>query len=87
MTGAACRAYLLGKLRESEVELVETQLLEDGDLFGQMRTAEDDLFDAFARGALNQDERARFLERVGGDERRRQFAQALVSACRARENR
>ena len=78
MTEASCRAYLLGTLPESEAALVEGQLLEDGDLFGQLQTAEDDLFDAFARGALDEEGRARFLERLGGDQRRMQFARAFV---------
>jgi hypothetical protein len=77
MNEPALRAYLLGKLTESEVELVETRLLDDADLFVQMQVAEDDLFDAFARGALDQDERARFIQRFGADSRRRQFATAL----------
>jgi hypothetical protein len=46
MNEAALRGYLLGKLTESEVELVEARLIEDPDLFSQMETAEDDLFDA-----------------------------------------
>ena len=77
MTDAALRAYLLGKLAESDVELIENRLIEDEDLFSQMETAEDDLFDAFARGTLDADERARFLDRFGADPRR-QFAEAFV---------
>jgi len=77
MSDAALRAYLLGKLTESELELIENRLVEDADLFSQMETAEDDLFDAFARGRLDGDEQARFLERFGADQRR-QFAEAFV---------
>jgi hypothetical protein len=83
MTEAALRAFLLGKLTESESEQVEARLLEDADFFGQMETAEDDLFDAFARGALDQDEQARFLERFGGDEHRRRFATAFAQRTSA----
>jgi anti-sigma factor RsiW len=85
MTEAALRAYLLGKLTESEAELVEARLLEDADLFSRMETAEDDLFDAFARGILDQDERARFLERVGSAQPRRRFAEAFVTRTSSRK--
>jgi hypothetical protein len=78
MTEAALRAYLLGKLTESEVDLVETRLVEDPDLFSQLETAEDDLFDAFARGALDADERVRFIERFGAAGSRHRFAKAFV---------
>lgn len=85
MTEVALRAYLLGKLSESEVALVETRLIEDPDLFSQMETAEDDLFDAFARGSLDADERARFLERFGADANRRRFAKAFVTRTSSRK--
>jgi len=84
MTEAALRAYLLGKFTDSEVELVESRLLDDPDLFSQMETAEDDLFDAFARGTLDRDERARFVEKFGADDRRR-FATALVLRTSSRK--
>ena len=85
MTEAAVRAYLLGKLTDSEAELVEARLLEDADLFSRMETAEDDLFDAFARGNLDQDERARFLEKFGADHTRRRFAEAFVTRTSSRK--
>ena len=85
MTEAALRAYLLGKLTDSEVELVEARLIEDDELFGQIKTAEDDLFDAFARGALDADERARFLERFGHDRGRQAFASAFVQRTSSRK--
>ena len=85
MTEAALRAYLLGKLTESEVELVEARLVEDPGLFAQMETAEDDLFDAFARGTLDADERARFVERFGADRDRQRFAQAFVQRTSSRK--
>jgi len=78
MTEAALRAYLLGKLTESEVALVEARLVDDPDLFSQIETAEDDLFDAFARGTLSPDERIEFLKRYGRETARRRFAQAFV---------
>jgi hypothetical protein len=84
MTETALRAYLLGKLDETEVELVETRLVEDPDLFSQMETAEDDLFDAFARGALDAGDRTRFLERFGANSDRRRFASAFVKRTSSR---
>ena len=78
MNEAALRAYLLGKLTESEVELVENRLIEDQDLFSQLQVAEDDLFDAYARGELDSDESRRFLDRFGGDAGRHQFAKAFI---------
>ena len=85
MTEAELRAYLLGKLAESEAELVETRLLEEEELFSQMETAEDDLFDAFARGALDENERARFLERFGADRHRLHFAKAFAARSSSRK--
>ena len=85
MTEAGLRAFLLGKLTESEAEQIEARLLEDDDLFSQMETAEDDLFDAFARGTLDQGERERFLERFGADQQRRRFARAFVARTSGRK--
>ena len=78
MNEAALRAYLLGKLTESEVALVENRLIEDSDLFSQLEVAEDDLFDAYARGQLDEDERRRFRERFGKNSGRGDFARALA---------
>jgi hypothetical protein len=74
----AARAFLLGKLTDSEAERLESQLLADPQLFSEIEEAEDDLFDAFARGSLDADDRARFLERLGGRRDRRRFAEALA---------
>src|SRR5690242_13507247 len=79
MTEAALRAYLLGKLSESEVDLVENRLVEDPNYFSELEVAEDDLFDAYARGQLDSDDRQRFLARFGKDDSRRQFAVALAA--------
>ena len=77
MTEAALRAYLLGKLSDPEVAQLESRLIEDPDLFSQLEVAEDDLFDAFARGQLDADERRRFVQRFAQDSERRQFAKAF----------
>ena len=83
MNASASRAYLLGLLADAEVEAVEARLLDDADLFSQMETAEDDLFDAFARGRLSADERARFLQRFGAEASRRRFARAFAQRTQA----
>jgi len=85
MTEAGLQAYLLGKLTEPEAEQLEARLLEDDDLFSQMETAEDDLFDAFARGTLDAGDRERFLERFGADHQRRRFAEAFVARASSRK--
>jgi hypothetical protein len=78
MTDEVLRGYLLGKLADSEAERIDIQLLQDEELYSRLETAEDDLFDAFARGTLDAGDRARFLERFGGARARRQFAGALA---------
>jgi hypothetical protein len=83
MTDETLRGYLLGKMADSETERIDIQLLQDEELFGRMQIAEDDLFDAFARGTLDAGDRARFLERFGGDRARRQFAGALARRASA----
>jgi hypothetical protein len=72
------RAYLLGQAPEAYAVRLEEQLLEDEQLFTTLRSVEDDLFDEYARGALTDSERARFLERYGADRGRLLVAQALA---------
>jgi hypothetical protein len=79
VTDADCRAYLLGRLPPDAAERLEGRLLEEDDLFQAMRSAEDDLFDAFARGELTPDDRERFLARFGADRDRIAFARALAA--------
>lgn len=52
--------YLLGRMTESEREIMREQLLTDGDAFDRLREAENDLFDAYARNRLGGEDRAAF---------------------------
>ena len=82
-TDSALRAYLLGSASPEEAERLEARVLEDQNLFDALRSVEDDLFDACARGRLEPDERARFLERYGHDTQRLRFAGALAQRTAA----
>lgn len=82
-TDSALREYLLGSSSPEAAERVEARLLEDDDLFAALQNAEDDLFDAFARGALDGTERARFLERYGQQADRLRFAGVLAQRTTA----
>ncbi len=78
VTDAECRAYLLGQMPEADAERLEVRALEDEEAFQAVQSAEDDLFDGFVRGRLTPDERARFLDRFGGETGRIAFARALA---------
>jgi hypothetical protein len=82
VTDAECRAYLLGRLSEAEAEHLEARLLQDDEVFQAVREAEDDLFDAFARGQLTADDRARFVERFGDRTDGLAFSRALATRVR-----
>jgi hypothetical protein len=77
LTDSALREYLLGFASPEAAERIEARIFEDDDLFAAVRSAEDDLFDAYARGHLTSAERARFLERFGHQADRLRFAQAF----------
>jgi hypothetical protein len=72
------RAYLLGQAPEADAARLEELLLEDEQIYTTLHAVEDDLFDEYARGALPDIERARFLERYGADRGRLLVAQALA---------
>jgi hypothetical protein len=72
------RDYLLGRLAEAERESIEAQAIENEELYLTMRSMEDDLFDAFARGDLRGSDRDAFLQRYGNDRGRVAFAGALA---------
>src|ERR1044072_6287876 len=76
------RAYLLGQATEADAARFEEQLLEDEQIYTTLRSVEDDLFDEFARGALTDTERGRFLERYGADRGRLLMAEALARHSR-----
>jgi hypothetical protein len=76
------RDFLLGRFDEAQAEPIENRLLEDPDFFDVARSIEDDLFDDFARGLLNEEERAAFLRRYADRVERIQFARALAKRDR-----
>jgi hypothetical protein len=75
--------YLLGDVSDSERQLLETEYFSDDEAFQKMLSAEDDLVDAYARGALSTEHRRlfekRFLKSAGGRERLG-FARTLAGA-------
>lgn len=75
-TESALREYLLGSSSPEVAERIEAQALEDEELFAALRSAEDDLIDAWARGRLAPADQARFLERHGHQSDRLRFAGA-----------
>jgi hypothetical protein len=69
--------FLLGLLTEEERERVEREALADDDAYDQLLAAEDELFHDYARGALSDDEKARFEERfLASEEGRRRLTRA-----------
>lgn len=76
--------YVLGGLDERERERLEAGYFEDDDAFEQMLIAEEELTDAYARGELSGEERARFeacyLSSSRGRERVH-FSRALARAA------
>jgi len=82
-TDSALRDYLLGSSSAEAAERIEARLLEDEELFAALRSAEDDLFDACARGRLAPAARARFLQRYGHETGRLRFAAALAGRTAA----
>jgi hypothetical protein len=72
------RDYLLGRLPETEAERLEEHLIESEEVFLTLRTLEDDLFDEFVRGEMDDAERDAFLQRYGRKHNRIAFARALA---------
>ena len=75
--------YLLGEVSDSERELLEAEYFSDDEAFQKMVSAEDDLVDAYARGALSTKDRRLFEKRFlnSADARERlQFARTLAGA-------
>lgn len=70
--------YLLGQLSEEEAERLDEMSITDDDTAARLRVAEDDLVDAYVRGALPPETRARFEQVYLASARRRErveFAQ------------
>jgi hypothetical protein len=78
------RRFLLGQLSAEEAEQFEERVLGSEDVFVEVESAEDDLFDAFVRDALAPAERRAFLERFGDRQERIDFARALDARVRDR---
>lgn len=79
MTDATLRAYFLGRLPEEECQRIEEQALENDEVFTSMQSAENDLFDDYARHRLSSDEESAFLLRYGNRKDRIRFAEALAA--------
>src|SRR5262249_50692822 len=76
--------YLLGALPESETERLDELSLTDDGFAEQLRGAENDLVDAYARGELSEDMAQGFRARYLASPRRRaklRFAQAFASGA------
>lgn len=72
--------YLLGELPEEERAELEAEYFADPELFARLLATEDELIDAYVRGALLGQARARFEERflrTGDQVQRIAFASAL----------
>lgn len=72
MSELRLRDYLLGRMAENDAERLEERLLEDQELFLQLRAVEDDLLDDVARGQVD----ASFLNSTRA--KRLLFARALA---------
>ena len=80
------RDYLLGRLPDAEAELLEAELLENDDLCMTIGSVEDDLFDAFATGRLNDADRAAFASRYRGNAARERIAMSEGLRMRSRNS-
>lgn len=78
------RRFLLGELPAADAERFEERLLGNHELFEDVESAEDDLFDDFARDELTPDQRRMFIERFGDQRQRIAFAGALDAKVRNR---
>jgi len=78
MNDETMRDYLLGKLAEPEAQRFEERILDDEELFQTLRSVEDDLVDAYARGTLDEGARQDFQQRYAGQASRVTFSRALT---------
>jgi anti-sigma factor RsiW len=60
----AMTQYWLGELSPEAEQRLEERYFADGDLFEQLLAVREELFDAYARGELNEPERERFEQRL-----------------------
>lgn len=80
---ATLREYLLGRLGGEAAESLESELLEDEDLFEKMRIIETELYDDFAAGRLSSTDEQAFLPRSRGQAARSRFVFATTLHGRA----
>ena len=79
----ACARYLLGELSEQEQTELEEAYFADDDLFERFLVVKDDLVDAYARGDLIGQKRARFEQHFLASEPRRERVEAARGFIRA----
>jgi hypothetical protein len=82
------RSYLLGAVKDDEREALEREYFADPRLFEQLVQAENELVDAYARGLLPPETRARFERHYLTHPARREraeFARALAATLERRE--
>jgi hypothetical protein len=82
---AKIRAWLLGRLDETESEEIEAGLLESDERFETVRAVESELFDELAAGRMSAADRDAFLERhrTPADRQRLAFARAMAARAAA----
>ncbi len=81
-----CERYLLGELSDAEQAQLEEAYFADDALFERFLAVKDELLDAYARGELTEEKRARFAQHFRATEPRRQQideAQDLIRAATA----
>jgi len=79
----ACERYLLGELSEQEQAQLEEAYFADDARFERFLAVKDDLIDAYARGDLTAEKRARFEQRLLASEPRRQHVDEAKEFIRA----
>lgn len=78
-------SYLLGKLTEEEAARAEAEFFDDDASYEQFQAAQDELFDAYARGALSPADREQFERQVLASpflRERAEFAETLRDTMR-----
>lgn len=72
------REYLLGRLPTESAESLESEMLENEDLFEKVRIIETELYDDFAGGRLSDTDQRAFLSRYSGHAARSRFVFATT---------
>lgn len=90
MSGATITRYLLGSLEEEEQDRLEQQYFADPEMLALVEATEDDLIDAYIRGELSLEDRARFESHFLRSRRRRErvsTAEALLARMPSKSSR